>query len=224
MRRALVPILLVTTAGGIAACSSTDAKGAIDVTATNSACKVARTELPAGKSTFSVQNDGDDVTEVYVYGKGDEVKGEVENIGPGTSRDLSVDLVAGKYEVACKPGMKGDGIRTPITVTGSGGTKTAAPTRTATVTAIDYEYQGVGGLAFSKGDVVEFRLVNDAPAEKHEMEIFGPGGRALGEVGPTKPGATGTVVVALDRAGAYRLNCGIENHAAMGMKATFTVT
>jgi uncharacterized cupredoxin-like copper-binding protein len=223
MRRALIPILLVVAAG-LAACSSTDTKGAIDVTATNSACKVARTDLPAGKSTFSVQNDGDDVTEVYVYGKGDEVKGEVENIGPGTSRDLAVDLVAGKYEVACKPGMKGDGIRTAITVTGSGGTKAATPTRTATITAIDYEYQGLDGLAFEKGDVVEFRLKNDAPSEKHELEVFGPGGKALGEVGPTKPGTTGTVVIALDRPGTYRLNCGIKNHAAMGMKATFTVT
>src|SRR6476661_265964 len=131
MRRALVPILLVATAG-IAACSSTDTKGAIDVTATNSACKVARTALPAGKSTFSVQNDGDDVTEVYVYGKGDEVKGQVENIGPGTSRDLTVDLTAGEYEVACKPGMKGDGIRTKISVTGAGGAATAKPTKTVT--------------------------------------------------------------------------------------------
>src|SRR3954463_11476153 len=137
MRRALVPILLIATAG-VAACSSTDKEGAVDVTATNSACKVARTDLPAGKSTFSVQNDGDDVTEVYVYGKGDEVKGEVENIGPGTSRDLAVDLVAGEYEVACKPGMKGDGIRTKVTVTGAGGTATAEPSKTVTIEAMDY--------------------------------------------------------------------------------------
>jgi len=223
MRRVLVlPFLLLTV--GLAACSSDDTKGAIDVTATNDKCTVAKTDLRAGSSTFAVKNDGDDVTEVYVYAKGDEVKGEVENIGPGTSRDLTVDLAAGKYEVACKPGMKGDGIRTPITVTGSGGTKAATPTRSATITAIDYEYQGLEGLAFEKGDVVEFRLKNDAPKEKHELEVFGPGGKALGEVGPTKPGATGTVVVALDRAGTYRLNCGIKNHASMGMKAAFTVT
>jgi len=222
MPRAIVP--LVVLAAGLAACTSTDTKDAIAVTATNNACKVAEAQLRAGKSTFTVKNDGDDVTEVYVYAKGDEVKGEVENIGPGTSRDLAVDLVAGKYEVACKPGMKGDGIRTTITVTGSGGTKAATPTRTATITAIDDEYQGLDGLAFEKGDVVQFRLQNDAPSEKHELEVFGPGGKALGEVGPTEPGATGTVVVTLDRAGTYRLNCGIKNHAAMGMKADFTVT
>ena len=44
--------------------------------------------------------------------------GEVENIGPGLSRDLVVDLPKGTYEGACKPGMVGDGIRETLTVTG----------------------------------------------------------------------------------------------------------
>jgi iron uptake system component EfeO len=41
---------------------------------------------------------------------------EKENIGPGTSATVAVDLAAGAYEVACKPGMTGDGIRTALTV------------------------------------------------------------------------------------------------------------
>ncbi len=113
--------LLAVAALGVSACSSTDDAGAIDVVSSEKACTVAETNLDAGTAKFNVSNEGDDVTEVYVYGDGDEIKGEVENIGPGTSRTFSVDLVAGSYEVACKPGMKGDGIRTPITVTGSGG-------------------------------------------------------------------------------------------------------
>ena len=44
--------------------------------------------------------------------------GEVENIGPGLSRNLVVDLPKGTYEGACKPGMVGDGIRQTLTVTG----------------------------------------------------------------------------------------------------------
>ncbi len=212
-----VPVLALT------ACSSTDDAGAIAVTAGNEECKVAETNLDAGKSTFKVTNDGDDVTEVYVYGHGDEVKGEVENIGPGTSRTLSVDLTAGDYEVACKPGMKGDGIRTEIVVTGSGGTATPPPNRTADVVAIDYEFQGVEGLTFVKGDTVEFRMKNDAPAEKHEMEVFGPDGTLIGEVGPTKPGQTGEVVLTLADGGTYKVNCGIDDHAKKGMKGTFTV-
>jgi len=223
MRRVLVlPFLLLLV--GLGACSSDDTKGAIDVTATNDKCTVAKTDLRAGSSTFAVKNDGDDVTEVYVYAKGDEVKGEVENIGPGTSRDLTVDLTAGEYEVACKPGMKGDGIRTKVSVTGAGGTAAATPSKTVTVEAMDYSYGGLAGTTFTKGDAVEFRLHNAAPEEKHELEIFGPDGEALGEVGPTKPGATGHVVVTLAESGTYRVNCGIDDHAAMGMEGTFTVT
>ena len=223
MRRVLVlPFLLLLV--GLGACSSDDTKGAIEVTSTNDKCEVATTDLKAGKSTFAVKNDGDDVTEVYVYADGDEVKGEVENIGPGTTRDLTVDLTAGDYEVACKPGMKGDGIRTKISVTGGGGTATATPTKTVTIEAMDYSYGGLEGMTFTKGETVEFRLHNEAPQEKHELEIFGPDGDALGEVGPTKPGATGHVVVTLADAGSYRVNCGIDDHAAMGMKGTFTVT
>src|SRR5664280_1615689 len=58
---------------------------------------------------------GPEVTEVYVYAAGD--RGERENFGPGTTHDLAVTLAAGNYDVACKPKMTGDGIRTKITVT-----------------------------------------------------------------------------------------------------------
>ena len=43
---------------------------------------------------------------------------EVENIAPGLSRELLVELPAGEYETACKPGMIGKGIRNALTVTG----------------------------------------------------------------------------------------------------------
>ena len=45
--------------------------------------------------------------------------GEVENIAPGLSRELHVELPAGTYETACKPGMIGKGIRAALTVSGS---------------------------------------------------------------------------------------------------------
>jgi iron uptake system component EfeO len=54
---------------------------------------------------------------VYVYTPAGDIMGEVENIGPGTSRDLTVELDPGLYEVVCKPGMVGDGIATSITAT-----------------------------------------------------------------------------------------------------------
>jgi iron uptake system component EfeO len=94
-------------------------KGAVQVTATDAECKISHTEVPAGVTSFTVTNQGTKVTEFYVYAAGDRVMGEVENIGPGVSRELHVELAAGSYQTACKPGMSGTGIRGPFTVTGS---------------------------------------------------------------------------------------------------------
>ncbi len=95
----------------------------IDVEATDSACEVSATKLDAGPLTFKVTNGGSKVTEFYVYAEGDRIMGEVENIGPGLSRNLVVDLPKGTYEGACKPGMAGDGIRQTLTVTGESAKK-----------------------------------------------------------------------------------------------------
>ena len=103
-------------AGGGA--SGDDDSGPIAVAATDDACEVDVSELPAGTHTFSVTNNGDQVTEFYVYAEGDRVMGEIENIAPGLTRELIVELAAGDYETACKPGMIGDGIRNDLTVTG----------------------------------------------------------------------------------------------------------
>ncbi|SEG40546.1 iron uptake system component EfeO [Thermomonospora echinospora] len=107
----------------LAACGGTDDAGggaaaATAIDATDTACEVGRTEFPAGTIDFKVTNKGSKVTEVYVYGPGDKIMTERENIGPGTSVDFTVQLDAGKYQIACKPGMVGDGIRKDITVTG----------------------------------------------------------------------------------------------------------
>jgi iron uptake system component EfeO len=67
----------------------------------------------------SSPNDGTKVTEFYVYGEGERVMGEVENISPGLQRKLIVQLgEPGTYQTACKPGMVGDGIRGDFKVTG----------------------------------------------------------------------------------------------------------
>jgi iron uptake system component EfeO len=108
--------------GGLAACTSkqpsTSATGAIAVTATDTECTLGMTEIVAGPATFTVTNKGSKVTEFYVYAAGDRVVGEVENIAPGVARDLTVELTAGTYQTACKPGMTGMGIRGPLKVTG----------------------------------------------------------------------------------------------------------
>jgi iron uptake system component EfeO len=108
----------------LAACASDPSEtkastsGDLTVKATDSTCSVSATKLEAGPSTFKVTNDGSKVTEFYVYADGDRIMGEVENVGPGLTRNLIVDLPKGTYEGACKPGMIGDGIRQTLTVTG----------------------------------------------------------------------------------------------------------
>ncbi len=65
-------------------------------------------------------NEGSNPTEFYLYIGGEEIAGEVEDIGPGLTRTLTVDDVTeGDYVTACKPGMTGDGIRADFEVTGA---------------------------------------------------------------------------------------------------------
>jgi len=91
----------------------------ITVTASDSACELSGNEGATGANTFVITNNGDKVTEFYVYGEGERVMGEVENISPGLQRKLIVQLnEPGTYQTACKPGMVGDGLRADFKVTG----------------------------------------------------------------------------------------------------------
>jgi iron uptake system component EfeO len=91
----------------------------ITVTASDTACQLSGTEATTGPSTFVITNNGNKVTEFYVYGEGERVMGEVENISPGLQRKLIVQLSEpGTYQTACKPGMVGDGLRGDFKVTG----------------------------------------------------------------------------------------------------------
>ncbi|MEN0137148.1 MAG: iron uptake system protein EfeO [Rhodococcus sp. (in: high G+C Gram-positive bacteria)] len=98
---------------------STASTDDITVTASDETCDVSADSGTTGNSTFQVTNNGSKVTEFYVYAEGDRAMGEVENIGPGLTRQLIVSLPdAGTYQLACKPGMVGNGIRQEFTVTG----------------------------------------------------------------------------------------------------------
>ncbi|MEV7968105.1 iron uptake system protein EfeO [Sphaerisporangium sp. NPDC088356] len=108
-----------TSGGGDTSAQSSGKPGKITVAASDTDCKVSTAALPAGTSTFSITNGGSKVTEFYVYAAGDRVMGEVENIVPGLTREVIVELPAGTYEATCKPGMIGKGIRNPLKVSGA---------------------------------------------------------------------------------------------------------
>ena len=116
---------LVTAAGCTNNTSEPSGSGSgpstIKVSSTDDACKLSKSTAPSGNLVFKVTNDGSEVTEFYLLGAdGQRVVGEVENIGPGLSRNMVVKAAPGKYVTACKPGMSGDGIRDRFTVTDSG--------------------------------------------------------------------------------------------------------
>lgn len=91
----------------------------ITVDASDTECTLSGTAAVTGPSTFLITNNGDKVTEFYVYGKGERVMGEVENISPGLKRQLIVQLTEpGTYQTSCRPGMVGEGIRGNFEVTG----------------------------------------------------------------------------------------------------------
>ncbi|MET8446377.1 iron uptake system protein EfeO [Streptomyces sp. NPDC005209] len=111
----------------LTACTAkSDAKGgdrAIDVTATDSKCEISKKEISAGHVELAIENKGSKVTEVYLLFPDDRIVSERENIGPGTKQRLTAEVKAGSYRIACKPGMKGTGIRQDLKVTGGSAAK-----------------------------------------------------------------------------------------------------
>ncbi|NLV79587.1 MAG: peptidase M75 family protein [Rhodococcus sp.] len=153
--------------------ASSDAD-AITVTATDSSCEVSATEGTTGHSTFSVTNQGTKVTEFYVLATGERALGEVENIGPGLTRQLIVNIPdPGDYELMCRPGMVGDGIREAFTVTGEPRSATDEDGRLAE--AADgyrrYIRSQVDALVTTTGTFVAAIKAGDVDAAKAQFPI-----------------------------------------------------
>jgi uncharacterized cupredoxin-like copper-binding protein len=234
MRAPVLPVLAAAACLALSGCGSSSDTGSAGtkqkatVKAGDSTCALSTTRFGAGKLELEVENTGKDVTEVYVYGKGgsgafDKVVGEVENIAPGATRDLDVSLDGGEYEVACKPGQKGDGIRTEIEVTGEASSSEAAYDREVEVTATDFHFEGLEGFTAKAGEKIEFKLENKGRAE-HNLEVFDAAGKEVGGVDEVEPGADGEAVVELEKAGTYTYRCTVDGHADKGMEGTFTVS
>ncbi|MET7647030.1 iron uptake system protein EfeO [Streptomyces sp. NPDC005426] len=115
---AAATVAALTAVTGCAEKSDGKGEGAVQVVAKDDSCDVSETKLPAGHVELAVQNKGSKVTEVYVLFPDDRIVAERENIGPGTKATITAEIKAGSYEIACKPGMKGHGIRQKIEVSG----------------------------------------------------------------------------------------------------------
>ena len=130
LRRSVVILTVVGAGALLTACTEKADSGAtksgndpakLTVTASDDACSMSSADAPSGTLTFTVTNKGSKVNEFYLFAAdGVRVVGEVENIGPGITRNLVVRIKPGGYIAVCKPGMIGDGIRSDFTVTDSG--------------------------------------------------------------------------------------------------------
>ncbi|MGW5254325.1 iron uptake system protein EfeO [Streptomyces sp. NPDC004012] len=125
MRAARLSVVTaVATAAALTAVTACTAKSdakdgdAIQVTAADSTCDTSVASVPAGQVTLKVENKGSKATEVEILFPDDRIVSEKENIGPGTKYTLTAEVKAGSYEIACRPGMKGHGVRQKLTVTG----------------------------------------------------------------------------------------------------------
>jgi iron uptake system component EfeO len=135
----LVPLALAGCTSNSA--TSGDAR-LLAVDSSADACDVSATEAPAGNLTFRVTNSGSDVTEFYLLAEdGLRIVGEVENVGPGLTRDLVVRAQDGRYTTACKPGMTGAGIRADFTVTPSDAQTAPAADEAALVARANRNYR-----------------------------------------------------------------------------------
>ena len=111
----LALVVVPLTAGCVSNAPASGGAGTIGVESSATECRLSAGTAPTGTITFQVKNTGDEVTEFYLLGAdGVRIVGEVENIGPGVTRDLVVQAAPGAYLATCKPGMVGDGIRSAV--------------------------------------------------------------------------------------------------------------
>ncbi len=214
-------LLVLPLALGLAGCSGAAdgaepaAGGPVTVAASDTECVLSRTEVPTGTVEFAVTNGGSAVTEFYVYGDGERVLGEVENIGPGLTRTVHIELPEpGTYATACKPGMVGDGIRGELTVTGSSAAPTSEDPDLASATA---EYQRyVADQAdelidrttefvalVTAGRVAEAKALY--PAARTPWERIEPVAESFGDLDPRIDGREDVLAEGMDFTGYHRL-------------------
>ena len=86
----------------LAACSQSGGAGddMIAFTLNDQGCTPGAIESPAGTIVFAVTNGGTEAGEFEVL-EGTQVLDEVEDIVPGVSQDLTIDLEPGTYELIC---------------------------------------------------------------------------------------------------------------------------
>jgi iron uptake system EfeUOB component EfeO/EfeM len=116
-------LALAALAGGCGSDSESSGTAGVDdprvveVRLVDAGCEPAELTLPAGPTSFEVTNDGADAVTEFEILDGDRILGEVENLAPGLSGELSLTLRPGRYVLYCPGGKSAE--RGSLTVEGS---------------------------------------------------------------------------------------------------------
>ena len=203
-----------TATAGSTVAGGGGAGGPIAVNATDTACELSATTAKAGTVTFQITNSGSKVNEFYLYAEGDRIVSEVENITPGLSRQLKVEITEpGTFTTACKPGMVGDGLRGAFTVTGTA-VKGSADSKVAKAITDYKAFVASEADEFVDGTkefVAAVKAGNVAQAKslyaqaRHPWEAIEPVAEALGDLDPKIDGREDVIADGIAFTGYHRL-------------------
>ncbi|WP_084125759.1 iron uptake system protein EfeO [Demequina sp. NBRC 110054] len=172
--------------------------GTIAVTATDDGCTLSAVEAPAGTVVFSVTNEGSSATEFYLLASdASAIVSEVENVGPGLTRDLTVQVAEGDYFTSCRESDTAEATPEAFTITAAEGEvvvdeERAALLEQATVTYKAYVQQEVAELVTATDEFVAAFVAGDddaareiyAPARTH-WEAIEPVAESFGDLDPS---------------------------------------
>lgn len=111
-RIAIGLVLAGTLSAGVAACGSssdsdTDGTQRIAVTITDDGCDPTDLKATAGPATFAVENVDSPINNEFEVLDGALILGERENVTPGLSGEVSINLDPGTYDIVCgNPGNR----------------------------------------------------------------------------------------------------------------------
>ncbi|MCB2411583.1 EfeM/EfeO family lipoprotein [Demequina sp. TTPB684] len=199
-RFALPSLVLTGAVVALAGCVPNAPSGAdsVTVTATDDGCTLSSSEAPAGTLVFSVENEGSAATEFYLLASdGSSIVSEVENIGPGLTRDLTVQVAAGGYFTSCRESDNADAVPVAFTVTEAESDVPVDEEREALLnqaaqTYRAYVQQEVAALVIATDEFVAAYTAGDddaareiyAPARIH-WEAIEPVAESFGDLDPS---------------------------------------
>lgn len=160
--------IAVLAATVLTACAPLEADVRIGVKQDATTCELTQTEFAAGVATFVIENVGDTTAEFYILKSNDEgIVTEVENIGSGLSRELTVELAQGNYIYSCEQMAGGEPIRGDLVVTASASARAVdATTQTAIAAYTEFVRGQAKTLLNETSDFVAAIKAGDADKAK----------------------------------------------------------